>query len=79
MNYEEIIERLLDEKHITAKEAIYLLQLCNKQPQYVPYWPATLQPEITYQTDKYKPWEISDSSAGPIYKYSEDPLTSCPV
>lgn len=46
MNYEEIIERLLDEKHITAKEAIYLLQLCNRQPQYVPYWP---QPEITYK------------------------------
>ena len=76
MNYEEIIERLLDEKHITAKEAIYLLQLCSKQPQYVPYWP---QPEITYQTDKSEPWKISDSSAGPIYKYSEDPLTSCPV
>lgn len=77
MNYEEIIERLLDEKHISAKEAIYLLQLCNKQPQYVPYWPS--YPEITYQTDKSKPWKISDSSAGPIYKYSEDPLTSCPV
>ena len=30
MNYEDIIERLLDEKHITVKEAIYLLQLCNK-------------------------------------------------
>ena len=49
MNYEEIIERLLDEKHITAKEAVYLLQLCNKQPQYVPYQPATSQPEITYR------------------------------
>ena len=47
MNYEEIIERLLDEKHITAKEAIYLLQLCSKQPQYVPYWPS--YPEITYK------------------------------
>ena len=46
MNFEDIIERLLDEKHISAKEAIYLLQLCNKQPQYVPYWP---QPEITYK------------------------------
>ena len=47
MNYEDIIERLLDEKHITAKEAIYLLQLCNKQPQYVPNW--TYSPEITYK------------------------------
>ena len=56
MNYEEIIERLLDEKHITAKEAIYLLQLCSKQPQYVPYWPTTYQPttsqpEITCKPD----------------------------
>ena len=51
MNYEEIIERLLDEKHITAKEAIYLLQLCNKQPQYVPYQPTTPQPEITCKPD----------------------------
>ena len=51
MNYEEIIERLLDEKHITAKEAIYLLQLCNKQPQYVPYQPTTSQSEITRKPD----------------------------
>ena len=72
MNYEDIIERLLDEKHITAKEAIYLLQLCNKQPQYVPYWPS--YPEITYQTDKSKPWESSDT--GPIYACNEDILTS---
>lgn len=72
MNYEDIIERLLDEKHITAKEAIYLLQLCSKQPQYVPYWPS--YPEITYQTDKSKPWESSDT--GPIYACNEDTLTS---
>lgn len=56
MNYEDIIERLLDEKHITAKEAIYLLQLCSKQPQYVPYQPTTYQPttsqpEITRKPD----------------------------
>ena len=51
MNYEDILERLLDEKHITAKEAIYLLQLCSKQPQYVPYQPTTLQPEITCKPD----------------------------
>ena len=74
MNFEDIIERLLDEKHITAKEAVYLLQLCNKQPQYVPYWPS--YPEITYQTET-KPLKNSDTE--PIYKYSEDPLTSCPV
>lgn len=47
MNYEEIIERLLDEKHITAKEAIYLLKLCNHNMYF--YQPAASQPEITYK------------------------------
>ena len=46
MNYEDIIERLLDEKHITAKEAIYLLKLCNHNMYY--YQP---QPEITRKPD----------------------------
>ena len=46
MNYEDIIERLLDEKHITAKEAIYLLKLCNRNMYY--YQP---QPEITCKPD----------------------------
>ena len=49
MNYEDIIERLLDEKHITAKEAIYLLQLCNHN--MCPYQPTTSQPEITCKPD----------------------------
>ena len=49
MNYEDIIERLLDEKHITAKEAIYLLQLCNHNIYY--YQPTTSQPEITSKPD----------------------------
>ena len=47
MNYEDIIERLLDEKHITTKEAIYLLKLCNHNMYY--YQPTTPQPEITYK------------------------------
>ena len=47
MNYEDIIERLLDEKHITAKEAIYLLKLCNHNMYY--YHPAVPQHEITYK------------------------------
>ena len=59
MNYEEIIERLLDEKHITAKEAIYLLQLCNKQPQYVPYQPTTYQPTTSQSEIIYKPYTTS--------------------
>lgn len=55
MNYEEIIERLLDEKHITAKEAVYLLKQCI-QNQYVyptfPYYPTTTdKPYITYGTE----------------------------
>ena len=49
MNYEDIIERLLDEKHITAKEAIYLLQLCNHNMYY--YQPTAPQPEITCKPD----------------------------
>lgn len=49
MNFEDIIERLLDEKHITAKEAIYLLQLCNHN--MYPYQPTTSQPEITCKPD----------------------------
>ena len=48
MNFEEIIERLLDEKHITAKEAIYLLKLCNHNMYY--YQP-TPQSEITRKPD----------------------------
>lgn len=59
MNYEEIIERLLDEKHITAKEAIYLLQLCNKQPQYVPYQPTTYQPTTSQPEITYRPYTTS--------------------
>lgn len=47
MNFEDIIERLLDEKHITAKEAIYLLKLCN---MYY-YQSAAPQPEITCKPD----------------------------
>ena len=47
MNFEEIIERLLDEKHITAKEAIYLLKVCNHN--MYPYQPTTSQPEIIYK------------------------------
>lgn len=49
MNYEEIIERLLEEKHITAKEAVYLLKQCGA-PQYIPYWietPSTTRPIYT--------------------------------
>ena len=49
MNYEDIIERLLDEKHITAKEAIYLLKLCNHN--MCPYQPTVPQPEITCKPD----------------------------
>ena len=49
MNYEDIIERLLDEKHITAKEAIYLLKLCNHNMYH--YQSATPQPEITRKPD----------------------------
>lgn len=49
MNYEDIIERLLDEKHITAKEAIYLLKLCNHNMYY--YQPAAPQPETTRKPD----------------------------
>ena len=49
MNYEDIIERLLDEKHITAKEAIYLLKLCNHN--MYSYQPTTPQPEITCKPD----------------------------
>ena len=49
MNFEDIIERLLDEKHITAKEAIYLLQLCNHNMYY--YQPATPQAENTRKSD----------------------------
>ena len=49
MNFEDIIERLLDEKHITAKEAIYLLKLCNHN--MYPYQPAAPQPEITCKPD----------------------------
>ena len=65
MNYEDIIERLLNEKHITAKEAIYLLQLCSKQPQYVPYWPS--YPEITYQTYEYKPYKSTTTDTLSVY------------
>ena len=49
MNFEDIIERLLDEKHITAKEAIYLLKLCNHNICY--YQPTISQPEITRKPD----------------------------
>ena len=49
MNYEEIIERLLDEKHITAKEAIYLLKLCNHN--VYSYQPAVPQAETASKPD----------------------------
>ena len=49
MNYEDIIERLLDEKHITAKEAIYLLKLCNHNMYY--YQPAVPQAETARKPD----------------------------
>ena len=49
MNCEEIIERLFEEKHITAKEAVYLLKQCST-PQYIPYYietPSTTRPIYT--------------------------------
>ncbi len=54
MNKIDIIQRLLDERHITAKEALVLME---KEVQYIyterttwPYWPIT-----SYGTGDYVP------------------------
>ena len=44
MNKIDIIQRLLDEKHITAKEALVLMQT-EKEYVYYPYYPSWYQPQ----------------------------------
>jgi len=60
MNYEEIIERLLTEKHITVKEAIYLLKQCEPKFTSYTYTPISIpdpitQPWTTYCTKTSNP------------------------
>jgi len=61
----EIVQRLLDERHITAEEAIVLLQaeVNRNQPFYIPSPTPTIQP----YSPPYKPGDLwySFSSTSP--------------
>ena len=60
----EIVQRLLDERHITAEEAVILLQaeVNRNQPFYIPSMP-TIQP----YSPPYKPGDLwyTTSSTSP--------------
>jgi len=64
----EIVQRLLDESHITAEEAVIILQaeVNRNQPFYIPSPMPTIQP----YSPPYKPgdiWYTSSTGTGNAY------------
>jgi len=66
-----ILQRLLDEKHITAEEAIILLTADEKPPVY-PY---------LYQPNPWNPpiWHTTSTSTAPVTKSNLPPSSREPV
>lgn len=65
----EIVQRLLDERHITAEEAVVLLQadLNRNQPFYIPNTVPVIQPLIQPYSPPYRPgdvWYTSSTGTG---------------
>lgn len=62
--FTSIVERLLEAKHITAEEAVILLQAkANAKPSFMPL----MDPYQPNSTGKH-PWFLDDNATAPILK-----------